>query len=91
MIIMESRISATEAARNFSDLVNRVLYRSEQFVIERGGQPVCRIVPAGTPKFTVSDMVELLKTIPKPDAEYWDVLENINRSQPPMPKSPWDR
>ena len=91
MNIMETRISATEAARSFSDLINRVFYRSEEFVIERGGQPVCRIVPAGTTKFTVRDMVEFLKTAPKPDPEYWDVLEDINHNQAPMPKSPWDR
>lgn len=88
---MESRISATDAARSFSDLINRVFYRSEEFVVERGGQPVCRIVPAGPPQFTVRDMVELLKTVPKPDEEYWDILETMNRSQPPMPESPWER
>lgn len=86
-----NRLSATEAARRFSDLINRVFYRREEFVIERAGQPVCRIVPAGTPKFTVRDMVELLKTVPKPDEEYWDVLENINRNQPPIPESRWER
>jgi len=91
MIIMESRISATEAARSFSDLINRVFYRGEEFVIERGGQQVCRIVPAQPAKFTVRDLVELLKTIPKPDQEYWDILEDINRNQPPLPEPPWER
>jgi antitoxin (DNA-binding transcriptional repressor) of toxin-antitoxin stability system len=91
MIIMESHISATEAARSFSDLVNRVLYRGDVFVIERGGQPVCRIVPARPAKFTLRDLVQLLKTTPKPDPEYWDVLEDINRNQPPLPESPWER
>jgi antitoxin (DNA-binding transcriptional repressor) of toxin-antitoxin stability system len=43
---MESHLTATEAARNFSDLVDRVLYRGEVFVVERGGRSVCRIVPA---------------------------------------------
>ena len=88
---MESHLTATEAARNFSDLVNRVLYRGEVFVVERGGQPVCRIVPAGPARFTLRDLVQLLKTIPKPDPGYWDVLEDINRKQPPPPESPWER
>jgi prevent-host-death family protein len=91
MIIMESHLTATEAARNFSDLVNRVLYRGEVFVIERGGQPVCRIVPARPAKFTLRDLARLLKTVPKPDAGYWDVIEDINRKQPALPKSPWER
>ena len=91
MIIMESHLSATEAARNFSDLVSRVLYRGEVFVIERGGQPVCRIVPARPVKFTLRDLVQLLKTIPKPDPGYWDDIEKLNRNQAPLPESPWER
>jgi prevent-host-death family protein len=91
MIIMESHISATDAARSFSDLVNRVLYRGEVFIIERGGQPVCRIVPAKPAKFTLRDLVQLLNTLPKPDAGYWDVVEDIQRKHPPLPKSPWER
>ena len=91
MIIMESHLSATEAARNFSDLVNRVLYRGEVFVVERGGQPVCRIVPARPAKFTLREFAQLLKTIPKPDPAYWDDLEGIQRKQPPLPDSPWER
>jgi prevent-host-death family protein len=87
---MESHISATEAARSFSDLLNRVLYRGEVFVVERGGQPVCRITPARPVKFTLRDLVHLLKTIPKPDPGYWDALEEINRNQP-TPESPWER
>jgi prevent-host-death family protein len=91
MIIMESHLSATEAARNFSDLVNRVLYRGEVFVVERGGQPVCRIVPAKPAKFTLRDLSQLLKTIPKPDPGYWDIIEQIHRKQPPPLDSPWER
>ncbi len=88
---MESHLTATEAARSFSDLVNRVLYRGEVFVIERGGQPVCRIVPAGPVKFTLRDLAGLLKTIPKPDPGFWDAVEKANRNQPPLPESPWRR
>lgn len=91
MIIMESNISATEAARSFSDLINRVLYKGDVFVIERGGRPVCRIVPARPVKFTLRDLVQLLKTIPKPDGGYWDDLEEIRKGQPSLPESPWER
>jgi len=42
---MKSEISATEAARRFSEILNRVRYRNESFVVKRGGAPVCEIVP----------------------------------------------
>lgn len=38
-------ISVTEAARNFSDCLNRVHYQDVSFVLVRNGEPVARIVP----------------------------------------------
>jgi prevent-host-death family protein len=88
---METRISATVAARKFSDIVNRVRYRGEVFVIERGGEPVCRIVPAGAVRCTLAEFVKHLRSGPKPDPGYWDTLEAITRRQPGLPRSPWRR
>jgi len=85
---MESRISATEAARSFSDLLNRVRYCGEQFIVERGGEPICRIVPAGSSKFTLSDLVQLLQTAPKTDAGYGKAVKEAIRRQGKLPKSP---
>jgi hypothetical protein len=39
------------------------------------------------PKFTLRDLTQLLNKIPKPDPRYWDVVEDINRKQPPLPES----
>src|SRR5450756_1030612 len=44
---MSTRVSATEAVRTFSDLLTRIRYRGEEFVIERGGEPQCRMMTAG--------------------------------------------
>jgi len=38
-------ISVTEAARNFSDCVNRVRYQNMTFVLLKSGTPVARLVP----------------------------------------------
>lgn len=42
---MERRISATELARRLGDILGRVRYRGDSFVIERNGDPVARLVP----------------------------------------------
>lgn len=39
-------ITATEAARNFSDVLDAVEHEHESFRISRGGRPVARLVPA---------------------------------------------
>jgi prevent-host-death family protein len=41
----ELTISVTQAARRFSDCVNRVRYQGTSFVLHKNGVPVARIVP----------------------------------------------
>jgi len=41
----KTRISVTEAARNFADCVNRVHYQQLSFVLLKNGVAVARLVP----------------------------------------------
>lgn len=84
------RVSATEASRNFSELLNRVLYRGETFIVERGGEPICELRPAAPMLFTGADLVTLLRSLPPIDEEYLSIVEEIAREQPLLPESPWE-
>jgi prevent-host-death family protein len=86
----ERAISATEAARRFSHLLNRVELRGEAFVIERGGRPVARIGPASPTHLTGADFAALMKTLPRPDDAYLDLVERIARDQRPLEPPPWE-
>lgn len=83
---MKSEITATEAARRFSEVVNRVRYRNETFVVKRGGEPVCEIVPVKAP-FTGRGLAGLLRTLPHPAKGYAKAVEKHVRDQPKTPKS----
>jgi antitoxin (DNA-binding transcriptional repressor) of toxin-antitoxin stability system len=48
-IPMPETISVTEAARNFSDVINRVYYQSESYLLTRGGTVVAQLTVAGAP------------------------------------------
>lgn len=63
---MPTTISASDARNNFSDLLSRVLYQQEEFVIVRKGKPIATISPqrARTPRQTQT-RVELVPTLPK--------------------------
>ena len=88
---MKSEITATDAARRFSEVVNRVRYRNETFVVKRGGEPVCEIVPVGSAPFTGRDLARLLRSLPHPDKGYLDEVEKHVRKQPKAEKSKWPR
>ncbi len=79
---MKTLISVTEAARIFSDLMNRVRYRGESFVVERGGKPICEIIPANPPRFSGAQLANLLRSLPKPDEEYLAIVEKLVEKQP---------
>ena len=86
------RISATEATRAFSDVVSRVKYRGEAFLVEKGGEPVCRIEPVGPRGCTGAELLHLFGEMPSPDPEYVALTKDMVRKQPKVPrKSPWER
>jgi antitoxin (DNA-binding transcriptional repressor) of toxin-antitoxin stability system len=56
-------VSITEAARNFSDFVNRVAYRGESFFLIRGKRRVASLKPANA-VCSVSDLQQTLLDLP---------------------------
>ena len=85
------KISATEAARSFSDVVARVHYRGEEFLVEKGGEAVCRISPVGlgATKSTIGNLLDLLDDLPPVDEEYRETVLKLTRKQPKLPRPPW--
>ena len=59
-------------------------------MIERGGAPVCEMSPVMPPRFTGADLLGLLRSLPKPDAGFWDAVEGATRQQPSIPEAPWE-
>jgi len=57
----EKTISVTEAARNFSECVNRVHYQRVTFVLLRNGEAVARLVPEDEKACTGAELAKILK------------------------------
>ena len=89
MIIMESHISITQVARKLSDIINRVRYCGEVFIVERGKEPVCKISAVSQRSFKGSDLKALFKTLPKPDPAFWDDVEQAIKNQSPALPPAW--
>ncbi|MGH2535261.1 MAG: type II toxin-antitoxin system Phd/YefM family antitoxin [Thermomicrobiales bacterium] len=84
-------ITATHLARNLSDVLNRVQYRGERFVIERNGVRVAEIVPTtAKPGLTLGEFIKLWDSLPKPDEDFWKDLVDIQANQPLAEFPEWD-
>lgn len=87
----ETTLTATQLARSLSDVLNRVQYKGERFVIERNGQVVARIHPSTELRKgpTLAEFVEALRQGPRLDPEFLDELEEIQANQPPAQVYEW--
>jgi len=90
---MPTRITATEASRQFSDILNRVRYRGESFVVERSGEVVARIAPIGKDvRPTLSkDLAAFFKSRKRGDLELAKQWERAVEGQGIVaPEHQWD-
>lgn len=84
-------VSATDAARNFGRLVDAVRESQAEYVVERGGVGVVRIVPFVERTFRGRDLVELLRRLGGPgDDLAREVAAGRERANvPQVPRNPW--
>lgn len=87
--IMKSDISATEAVRHFSELLNNIKYRGHRYTILRGGKPAAALVPVdktGSPRH-LSDLKAIFLTLPRldpTDSSFADDILDAVKAQPPL-------
>ena len=86
---METRITATELARSLSDILNRIQYRGERFVVERNGKPIATINPSLTSAITWSELLDRLGDLALPGEGFADDLEKIQSAQPTVGRPKW--
>lgn len=87
---MDRTISATELAKNLSDILNRIRYRRESFVVERNGEPVASLGPIGAQRgISVRDLIVQLGDLTVPGDGFADDLEAIQAAQPAAEAPAW--
>ncbi len=66
------RITATEAARQFADVLDAVEQAGETFIVERRGRTVAKISPARTGNGR--EIIELLSRAPRDDSALEEIM-----------------
>jgi antitoxin (DNA-binding transcriptional repressor) of toxin-antitoxin stability system len=91
---MTSRVSVTELLRNFSDILGRVRFRGERFIILRGGKPVAELGPTvEAPLVRLRDLSGILSSLPHLDPEEVEQLaadlRSLREAAGAVPDRPW--
>jgi antitoxin (DNA-binding transcriptional repressor) of toxin-antitoxin stability system len=86
---METVVSATTLARQLGDVLGRIRYRGESFVIHRNGVAVARLVPAEPArKAPTAEALSAWKDAGDPEPDFADALEKIGVADR-EPDNPW--
>jgi prevent-host-death family protein len=80
-------MTATEAARSFSELLNRVA-AGEEIALTRSGAEVAVISPAKSRLMSAERFRELIATAPVPDERFLDAVRAARESVGP-PEDAW--
>ena len=86
---MEKRISATQAVRDFSEVLNTIKFKGVHYIIERGGKPIASMksIDEKIDPMTLGELKTLLKKLPRLEEEldsFASDLEESSRNQPFM-------
>jgi prevent-host-death family protein len=86
-------VSATEAAKNFGELVDRVREAGVPYIVERKGRPIVEIAPVSRRRCSLAELAEWLesrKTLH--DAFTTAVARHVKAvNRPRVPESRWGR
>ena len=82
-----TRMTATDVARSFSDVLNRVA-AGEEVEIVRNGTPIATLMPPRVRLMPASRLRSLLESLPPVDDRFAEDLREIRRSVGP-PEDPW--
>lgn len=68
-LLMEKRLGITQAREKFKDLVERVQYKGDMYIINRHGKPAAAVVP-----------VELYESWKRQREEFFDLIREIQEA-----------
>jgi hypothetical protein len=88
MLIMELRISATDLARKAGEILGKIRFRHDTFVIERNGEPVARLSPLPFSGGTLAEGLRAWREAGESDVTFADDLERVNRADR-SPRNAW--
>jgi antitoxin (DNA-binding transcriptional repressor) of toxin-antitoxin stability system len=85
---MEIRITATELARRVGEVLGKIRYRRDTFVVERNGEAVARMTPLASRGATLEEALTAWQQAPATDEDFADDLDRVSKADRP-PKNPW--
>jgi len=87
-------VTVTETVRNFSEYINRIVYKHESFILVKGKKPVAELKPLPLGR-TLADLPHIILSLPsltKSEADSFsrDIVKARQLQQKINLRDPWD-
>ncbi len=86
----EIRISSTELARSIGEILGRLRFRGDSFIIERNGRPIARLTSYAAEQHRgLRETLRAWVEAGPQDEELADLLDEVGRHDE-LPENPWE-
>lgn len=83
-----TKLTVTEMIRNFSEYINKIIYRREKFILLKGKKPAAELKPVPS-SFSLGELQKTLSALPKlSDNEAADFLNDVKEIRNTAIKQP---
>lgn len=83
-------VTATELARNFSSMLDKVEFKHEELVVVRNNHEVARVIPAPARMNALEAMTDIYRTLPEDAAAGWlKDSRNVGKQLKDEVRDPW--
>lgn len=82
-------VTATDLARNFRVMLNRVEFQHEELLIMRNNFPVARLVPGPAIMTAAEAFTDLYRTLPEGAGESWLKDSRLSEAGNSEVRDPW--
>lgn len=77
---MKHTIAATEARNKFFEILNAVMHKGEEFVVEKDGKPAAKVIPIDEEKKSPEEIDKIIEDMRnvfkgKKKRKYWSVID----------------
>ena len=83
-------VTATNLARNFRVMLDRVEFRHEELLIVRNNHPVARIIPGPATMTAVEAFADLYRTLPEEAGRDWLADSRLDEARDGEVRNPWE-
>ncbi len=74
---MKKELTLTEAKAKFSEIINRIIYKKERFIVTKKGKRVAMVIPLADIDINAEGLIKARGALPDMDGQLDEMVDSI--------------